>query len=140
MGCLPPDIRQQGGSIGSSIKAAIQGGPGCLIFLQPLFRVGVALELFVDLQDQGLQSPVIPPGTQCVRQCCAPFVQGIIKGLQRPFQHPLAHQRRIALIQDPEIRCQRVLLVIFGQQVCVLPQQRGAEGVHRFDIRPVDPQ
>ena len=140
VGCLSPDICQQCGGVRGIVKTAVQRGPGCLVFLKPLLRIGMALELFMDLQYQSFQGPVVPPGAQCVRQRRACLVQGIVKSFQRPLQHPLAHQRGITLVQHPEIRRQCVTLVAFGQQVCVFPQQRRAEGVHGLDIRPVYPQ
>ena len=52
MGCLAVNVCQQHSGIGSIVKAAAKGRPGCLVLFQPLLRVGVALELFVDLQHQ----------------------------------------------------------------------------------------
>ena len=118
-----------------------RSGPVPLQLLQPPQGVGVALGLLVQVQHQGLQGPVVPAGSQGLRQQAGVFVllNAGVKILQHPAQHPLAQQGGLLLVQHPEIRGQAVLLHR-RQQVDVLPQKPGAEGVHRFDVRLIHPQ
>ena len=101
----------------------------------------VALGLFVEVQHQGLQRPVIPSGSQGLRQLAgvAVLLDVGVKILQYPIQHPPPQQHGLLFVQHPEIRGQAVLLHR-GQQVHVLAEQSGAEGVHGFDVRLIHPQ
>ena len=110
---------------------------------QPFLRVRVALELAVQLRDQPRQRPVIPSRAQGVRQQgvlpVAAF-DGPVKVLQRGLQRPLPQQRRLTLVQHPEIRRQGIALPLLCQKMGVLPQQCRAEGVHGLDVRLIHPQ
>ena len=109
--------------------------------LQPPHGVGVALDLPVDVQHQPLQRPVIPPGTQRLRQLLGlgiPPADALVKLLQYLLQHLHPQQLRLLLIQHPEIRGQAPLPLRW-QQVDILPQQAPAKGIHRFDVRLIHP-
>ena len=93
----------------------------------------------MQLQHQRLQRTVVPASTQRLRQLAAALVHPGVEILQGALQHPLLHHVGLLLVQHPEIRGQGV--AVNGRQaVYILPQQGGAEGVHRLDVRLIDPE
>ena len=62
-----------------------------------------------------------------------------IEVLQHPGEHPAAQKGRLVLVQHPEVRREPPLLPAV-QQVDILPQEGGAEGVDGLDVRLVDQQ
>ena len=144
---LGPEVRPAQGVLHEILAAAVVrqllGGdlPALPQLLQPPQGVRVALGLFVEVQHQGLQRPVIPSGSQGLRQLAgvAVLLDVGVKILQYPVQHPPPQQHGLLFVQHPEIRGQAVLLHR-GQQVHVLAEQSGAEGVHGFDVRLIHPQ
>ena len=116
-----------------------QSGPAPALLLQPAVGVGVALDLAVKLQDQVLQPPVVPPEAEAVRQLGLPRRHIRIKFLQHPGQDTLPQQLRFPLVQHAEVRRQAPL-VSQVQQMDVLSQQGGAEGVYGLDVRLVHQQ
>ena len=142
-----PEVRPAQGVLHEIPAAAgvrqLLGGdlPALPQLLQPPQGVRVALGLFVEVQHQGLQRPVIPSGSQGLRQLAgvAVLLDVGVKILQYPVQHPPPQEHGLLFVQHPEIRGQAVLLHR-GQQVHVLPQKSGAEGVHGFDVRLIHPQ
>ena len=137
---LSPDHGQQLPGIGRVVKGPRQVRPGPPVLRQPRRRRCVALELFVDLQHQLRQAAVVPARPQRIRQLGPAVVQPAVKVLQHLTQHPPAHQMGVALVQHPEVRRQCPAVLLPGQQVGILPQQRRTKGIHRLDIRLVDPQ
>ena len=111
--------------------------PALRRLMQPPHRVGVALDLLVQLQHQLHQLPVIPPRAQRTRQQRKLRITAfniLIERFQRPLQCPILQKLGLRLIQYPEVRRQ-ASSVHRLQKMDMLPQQRRAEGVHRLDIR-----
>ena len=135
-----PEIRLGGGvlhddpTVGGLAQVLRQRLPAAAHLFQPFQRVGMALQLAVQLQHQLLQRPVVPARAQRFRQLAALVVHAGVEILQRPLQHTLLHHGGLLLVQHPEVRRQGMARHR-RQTVHVFPQQRGAEGVHRFDIR-----
>jgi hypothetical protein len=100
----------------------------------------MALELFIQLLYQRRQGAVVPAKAQGVRQLAAVAVQLGVKILHGPADHLPAQQLGLVVVQHPEVRRQGPAILLPGQEMGVLPQQPGAKGVHRLDVRPVDPQ
>ena len=97
----------------------------------------MALDFIVEGQHQLLQPPVIPAKAESVRQLLRSRRHIRIKFLQHPGQHPAAEQVRLALVQHPEVRRQPSPLAEV-QQVDVLPEEGGTEGIDGLDIRLVN--
>ena len=140
VGGLAADGGHQLRRVGRFVKGTVGILPGSLVLFQPPGGIGVALELFVDLQHQLHQCPVIPAGTEGIGKLGFRFIHGFIKLLQRPLQHTPPHQRRLVLIQHAEIRREGVGLAVFGKKVGIFPEKRGTKGVHGLDVRLIDPQ
>ena len=64
----------------------------------------------------------------------------VVKIVQRAREHALAQHLRLVLVQYAEIGPQRVAARVLAEQMAVFAQKRGAEGVHRLDVRAVDAQ
>ena len=94
----------------------------------------------MQLKHQRLERAVVAPGAERVGQQRAARRQPGVKIVQCARQHALAQRLRIVLVQHAEVRPQCVAARILAQQMAVLPQQRGAEGVHRLDVRAVNAQ
>ena len=99
----------------------------------------MALDLPVEIQHQLLQPPVVPAEAEGVRQLRRAGAHTGVKGLQHAAQHTAAQQGGLPLVQHTEVRRQPPL-PLEVQQVDVLPQQGGAEGVDGLDVRLVDQQ
>lgn len=110
--------------------------------LQPLQGMRLALELFIQLQNQPREAAVIPPRAQSLSQEGGVFVsllQRLIKPVHDPVQHAAAQRSSLLLVQQAVIRCEAAS-VHRRQQMDVLPQQAAAEGVHGLDVRLIDPE
>ncbi len=116
-----------------------QRGPALPLLLQPAVRIGVALDLAVQLQHQILQAAVVPPKAKAVRQLGLSRRHTGIEALQHAGQNPLPQQLRFPLVQHTEIRCQSALLPQI-QQVNILTQQSGTERINGLDVRLVHQQ
>ena len=64
----------------------------------------------------------------------------VVKIVQRAREHALAQHLRLVLVQHAEIGPQRVAARVLAEQMAVFAQKRGAERVHRLDVRTVDAQ
>ena len=100
----------------------------------------MALKLVIKLQHQLRQGGVVPARPQGVRQLLAAGGESLVKPGEGPVQTAAAEDKGLPLVQDPEVRGQGVLVLLPGQEVGVLPEEGGAEGVHRLDVRLVDPE
>ena len=137
MAGLPTQGVQQLPAVDRLSHVAGQVRPALFLLRQPFFRVGVALDFIVEGQHQLLQPPVIPAKAESVRQLLRSRRHIRIKFLQHPGQHPAAEQVRLALVQHPEVRRQPSPLAEV-QQVDVLPEEGGTEGIDGLDIRLVN--
>ena len=93
--------------------------------MQPPHRVGVALDLLVQLQHQLHQLPVVPSRAQRTRQqreLRVAVFNVLIECLQRPLQRPLLQELGLRLIQYPEVRRQAPSFHRL-QKMDILPQQ-----------------
>ncbi len=69
---LPPQIRQQLAAIGGLSRILRHAGPALPLLRQPTVRVGMALQLAVEVQHQLLQAAVVPTKAEGVRQLQGP--------------------------------------------------------------------
>ena len=114
-----------------------KAGPALPLLRQPPLRVGVALDLSVEIQHQVLQAAVVPAEAEGVRQLGPAGGQPGVELLQHPRQDPPPQEGGLPLVQHPEVRRQPPVPAEV-QQMDVLPDQGGTEGVDGLDVRLVD--
>ena len=136
---LPAQAGQQDLAIFRLPDVLRQAGPCRSLLLQPAVRIGVALHFSIEVQRQLLQPTVVPAEAEAVRQLDLTRGHVRIERLQHPGQHPAAQQLRLALVQYPEVGGQPLSFPQV-QQVDVLPQQGGTEGVDGLDVRLINQQ
>ena len=104
------------------------------LLLQPALRVGMALDLPPDVQQDLHQAAVAAAVGHGVHQAgkVPTGLQGRIPFLQHLSEHILQEDPGLVLLAEPEI-------VVQLQPVPLLPEELGAEGVHRGDLGLIDP-
>ena len=128
---LPPDILQQEGAPGGlgQVRYPLQGPDG-LLLLQPPGGRRVALHLDEDPLRYLGQAAVVPAGGEGVHQDGEGTALGqpLIPRIQHLLQHLGHEDTALPLVAQTEVRVQ-------VQQVAALPEESGAEGVDRGDLR-----
>ena len=118
------------GRFGSvSIAVQVQGFPG---LLPPAGHIRAAAHLLLDLQNGAGQPPVIPAVAKDGGHGEKVAVLGGVELLQKALEHLLPQCLGFGLLGHPEIRGQI-------QQMGIGAQEIAAEGMHRGDLRQVDP-
>ena len=134
------DRVQKNPGIGGLVKGGGGGLPGGTALEEPALRGGVALKLVIKLQHQLCQGGIVPARPQGVRQLPGAGGQVLVKAGEHPVQDAAADQDGLAVIQDAEVRGQGMAVLLPGQKVGILPEEGRAKGVHRLNIRLVDPE
>lgn len=137
---LAPHLIEQNFSIGRVLDLIRHGAPKRALRLEPFVLIRLRLQFCVQLEHQVLKRAVVAPRAERVGEQRAAGRQMVVKIVQRAREHALAQHLRLVLVQHAEIGPQRVAARVLAEQMAVFAQKRGAEGVHRLDVRAVDAQ
>ena len=140
MARLAPHLVQKDLTVGRIFDFFRYRAPEGALRVEPFVFVRLRLQLCVQLQHQLLQRAVVAPCAERVGKQRAAGRQMVVKIVQRAREHTLAQHLRLVLVQYAEIRAQRVSACVLSEQMAVFAQERGAERVHRFDVRAVNAQ
>ena len=99
----------------------------------------MALELAVEFQHQFCQRAVIAACTKSLGEMgiALPLVNMLIELLQHAVQHTVTKELCLLFIQYAEVGGE-IATTHRGQEIHILTEQGGTEGVHRLNIRLID--
>ena len=137
---LAPHFVQKDLTVGRIFDFFRYRAPEGALRVEPFVLIRLRLQFRVQLQHQLLQRAVVAPRAKRVGKQCAAARQVVVKVIQCARKHAPAQHLCLIFIQHAEIRAQRVSACVLSEQMAVFAQERGAERVHRFDVRAVNAQ